>query len=49
MHIPNNISIEQFPTNIIAAFFNFNQHKLLTFEAKEIQDINVKNLFLNNK
>jgi len=45
----NNIRIEQFPDLLIAHFFNFNAHRLLSFRKHEIQDINVQQLFNDSK
>lgn len=41
----NNIRIEQFPDVIIANMFNFKARELLEFDAAEIQDVDVKQLF----
>ena len=41
----NNIGIEQFPDLIIARLFNFGARDLLEFEASEIADVSVKQLF----
>ncbi len=41
----NNIGIEQFPDIIIARLFAFGPRELLEFEATEIADVNVKELF----
>ncbi len=45
----NNIRIEQFPDLVIAHFFNFKAHRLLSFRKQEIQDINVQQLFNDSK
>ena len=41
----NNIGIETFPDVIVARLFNFGARDLLEFEASEIADVNVKELF----
>jgi LemA protein len=41
----NNIRIEQFPDNVIATLFRFEQKPLLRFKEEEIRDVNVKTLF----
>ncbi len=41
----NNIGIEQFPDVIVARLFGFGPRDLLEFEASEIADPNVKELF----
>ena len=41
----NNIGIEQFPDVIIARLFGFGERNLLEFEATEIADVSVKQLF----
>ncbi len=41
----NNIGIEQFPDVIIARLFGFGARDLLEFEASEIADVSVKQLF----
>ena len=41
----NNIGIEQFPDVIVARFFNFGAKDLLEFEASEIADVNMGQLF----
>ena len=41
----NNIGIEQFPDIIVARLFGFGPRDLLEFEAEEIADVNVKQLF----
>jgi LemA protein len=41
----NNIGIETFPDIIIARLFGFGERDLLEFEAGEIADVNVKQLF----
>ena len=41
----NNVRIEQFPDGIIARTFHFGPRPLLTFEAEELKDVNVKTLF----
>ena len=41
----NNIGIEQFPDVIVARLFGFGPRELLEFEASEIADPNVKELF----
>ena len=41
----NNIGIEQFPDLIVARLFGFGPRDLLEFEASEIADVNVKQLF----
>jgi len=41
----NNTRIEQFPDIIIARLLNFTSRDLLEFEASEIMDVNMKNLF----
>lgn len=41
----NNVRIEQFPDVIVARMFNFQPADLLEFDAAEIADVNVKQLF----
>ena len=41
----NNIGIEQFPDIIVARLLGFGPRELLEFEAREIADVNVKQLF----
>ena len=41
----NNIGIETFPDVIVARLFGFGPRDLLEFEASEIADVNVKELF----
>jgi LemA protein len=41
----NNIGIETFPDIIVARLFGFGERDLLEFEAGEIADLNVKQLF----
>ena len=41
----NNIGIEQFPDIIVARLLAFGPRELLEFEAREIADVNVKQLF----
>ena len=41
----NNIGIETFPDVIVARLFNFGPRDLLEFEASEIADVDVKQLF----
>jgi len=41
----NNIGIETFPDIIVARLFRFGERDLLEFEASEIADVNVKQLF----
>lgn len=41
----NNIGIEQFPDIIVARLFGFGDRDLLEFEAREIADVSVKQLF----
>jgi LemA protein len=41
----NNIGIETFPDMIVAGLFGFGARDLLEFEATEIVDVNVKELF----
>ena len=41
----NNIGIETFPDVIVARLFGFGERDLLEFEASEIADVNVKELF----
>lgn len=41
----NNIGIEQFPDLIVARLFGFGPRDLLEFEATEIADVDVKQLF----
>ena len=43
----NNIGIEQFPDVIIARLFNFGSRDLLEFDASELTDVKVKELFSN--
>jgi LemA protein len=41
----NNTRIEQFPDNVIATLFRFEEKALLRFKEEEIKDVNVKALF----
>jgi LemA protein len=41
----NNIGIETFPDIIVARLFRFGERDLLEFEASQIADVNVKQLF----
>jgi LemA protein len=41
----NNIGIETFPDIIVARLFGFGERELLEFEAAEIDDVSVKQLF----
>ena len=41
----NNITIEQFPSNIIAHVFHFSSADLLEFSTEEKKDVDVKKLF----
>ncbi len=41
----NNIGIEQFPEVVVARLFAFTARDLLEFEASEIADVNVRQLF----
>jgi LemA protein len=41
----NNVRVEQFPDNIIAALFMFRSFRLLEFHAKERSDVNMKEAF----
>lgn len=41
----NNVRIEQFPDVIIARMFNFQPADLLEFDATELVDVNMKQLF----
>ncbi|MDP3483835.1 MAG: LemA family protein, partial [Sulfuricella sp.] len=41
----NNVRIEQFPDVIVARMFNFQPADLLEFDATELTDVNVKQLF----
>lgn len=41
----NNVRIEQFPDVIIARMFNFQPADLLEFDAAELVDVNMKQLF----
>jgi LemA protein len=41
----NNVRIEQFPDVILARMFNFQPADLLEFDATELTDVNVKQLF----
>ena len=41
----NNIGIEQFPDIIVARLLGFGSRELLEFEAREIADVDVKQLF----
>ncbi|MGE5240997.1 MAG: LemA family protein [Bacteroidota bacterium] len=43
----NNIRIEQFPDNVIATLFRFEEKALLRFKEEEIKDVNVRALFNN--
>jgi LemA protein len=43
----NNIGIEQFPDVIVARLFGFGARDLLEFEAGEVADVSVKELFEN--
>lgn len=41
----NNVRIEQFPDLIIARLFNFKDAQLMEFEASELADVNIRQLF----
>ncbi|MEY3183104.1 MAG: hypothetical protein RLZ35_1089 [Pseudomonadota bacterium] len=41
----NNITIEQFPSNLLARFFHFSSADLLEFSTEETRDVDVKQLF----
>ena len=41
----NNIGVETFPEIIVARLFGFGERDLLEFEAAEIADVNVKQVF----
>ena len=41
----NNVRIEQFPDLVVARMFNFQPFDLLEFQADELADVNVKQLF----
>jgi len=41
----NNITIEQFPSNLVAHAFHFSSADLLEFSVEEKQDVDVKKLF----
>lgn len=41
----NNVRIEQFPDVIVANMFKFKPFDLLEFEAEELKDVNIRNLF----
>ena len=41
----NNVRIEQFPDVVVARMFNFQPADLLEFDAAELTDVNVKQLF----
>lgn len=41
----NNVRIEQFPDVVIARFLNFRPFQLLTFDEREIRDVDVGALF----
>jgi LemA protein len=41
----NNVRIEQFPDGVVANLFRFGPRTLLSFEAEELRDVNVKTLF----
>ena len=43
----NNVRIEQFPDAIIAGLFRFGPRQLLTFDATELKDVDVKAMFNN--
>lgn len=43
----NNTRIEQFPDNVIATLFRFEEKSLLRFKEEEIKDVNIKTLFNN--
>ena len=43
----NNTRIEQFPDNVIATLFRFDEKALLRFKEEEIKDVNVRALFNN--
>jgi LemA protein len=43
----NNTRIEQFPDNVIATLFRFEEKALLRFKDEDIRDVNVKALFNN--
>ena len=41
----NNVRVEQFPDSIIAGRFGFREAKLLHFDAADVADVDVKQLF----
>ncbi len=41
----NNVRIEQFPDSIVAGMYNFRRAQMLSFDAEEKRDIDVKGLF----
>jgi LemA protein len=41
----NNVRVEQFPDNIVASRFGFKDAELLEFDAQELTDVNMGNLF----
>jgi LemA protein len=41
----NNIGIDTFPDLVVARLFGFGARDLLEFEAAEIEDVDVKQLF----
>jgi LemA protein len=43
----NNIGIEQFPDVIVARLFGYGARDLLEFEAGEVADVSVKEMFEN--
>ena len=43
----NNVRIEQFPDVVVARMFNFQPADLLEFDATELADVNMKQLFNN--
>ncbi len=41
----NNVRIEQFPDSIVAGMFSFRRAQMLSFDAEEKRDVDVKRLF----
>jgi LemA protein len=41
----NNVRIEQFPDSVIAGMYNFRRAQMLSFDAEEKRDVNIKGLF----
>jgi len=41
----NNVRIEQFPDSIVAGMFSFRRAQMLSFDAEEKRDVDIKRLF----